>query len=94
VAYPKDAPRPCTVIHHRFVAFLDEHLRETLSVSTQVRRAGEGGGIAKGAARVRDRHCQGRNGWTPGDGYQAAIINHRFLAHAVLSTDEVVDAMR
>src|SRR6478672_12137339 len=25
-----------------------------------------------------------------GDGYQAAIINYRFLAHAVLSTDEVV----
>ena len=29
-----------------------------------------------------------------GDGYQAAIVNYRFLAHAVLSTDEVVDAMR
>ena len=29
-----------------------------------------------------------------GDGYQAAIINYRFLAHAVLSTDEVVAALR
>jgi nicotinamidase-related amidase len=28
-----------------------------------------------------------------GDGYQAAMINYRFLAHAVLSTDEVVKAM-
>jgi nicotinamidase-related amidase len=29
-----------------------------------------------------------------GDGYQAAMINYQFLAHAVLSTDEVVDRMR
>ncbi len=29
-----------------------------------------------------------------GDGYQAAIINYAYLAHAVLSTDETVDAMR
>jgi len=29
-----------------------------------------------------------------GDGYQAAMINYRFLAHAVLSTDAVVDSMR
>ena len=28
-----------------------------------------------------------------GDGYQAAIINYRFLAHAVLSTDETVARM-
>ncbi len=28
-----------------------------------------------------------------GDGYQAAIINYRFLAHAVLSTDEAIDRM-
>ena len=28
-----------------------------------------------------------------GDGYQAAMINYRFLAHAVLSTDEVVRAI-
>ena len=29
-----------------------------------------------------------------GDGYQAALINFSFLAHAVLSTDEVVEAMK
>jgi nicotinamidase-related amidase len=29
-----------------------------------------------------------------GDGYQAAIINYRFLAHAVWSADEAVEAMR
>ncbi len=29
-----------------------------------------------------------------GDGYQAALVNYRFLAHAVLSTDDVVAAMR
>ena len=29
-----------------------------------------------------------------GDGYQAAIINYRFLAHAVWSTDEVVARMQ
>lgn len=28
-----------------------------------------------------------------GDGYQAAMINYRFLAHAVLSTDDVVRAI-
>jgi nicotinamidase-related amidase len=28
-----------------------------------------------------------------GDGYQAAIINYQFIAHAVLSTDETVDRM-
>ena len=29
-----------------------------------------------------------------GDGYQAAIVNYRFLAHTVWSTDEAVEAMR
>jgi len=29
-----------------------------------------------------------------GDGYQAAMINYRFLAHAVLSTSDAVDGMR
>jgi nicotinamidase-related amidase len=29
-----------------------------------------------------------------GDGYQAAVINYRFLAHAVMSTDEAVKAMQ
>ena len=28
-----------------------------------------------------------------GDGYQAALVNYRFLAHAVLATDEVVGRM-
>lgn len=30
---------------------------------------------------------------TRGDGYQAALVNYAFLAHAVVSTDEVVAAM-
>jgi nicotinamidase-related amidase len=29
-----------------------------------------------------------------GDGYQSALINYQFLAHAVLSTDEVTELMR
>ena len=29
-----------------------------------------------------------------GDGYQAAMINYQFLAHAVLSTNEAVERMR
>lgn len=29
-----------------------------------------------------------------GDGYQAAMINYRFLAHALVSTDEVVERMQ
>jgi nicotinamidase-related amidase len=29
-----------------------------------------------------------------GDGYQAAMIKSRFLAHAVMSTDEVIGVMR
>jgi nicotinamidase-related amidase len=28
-----------------------------------------------------------------GDGYQAALINYAFLAHAILTTDELVTAM-
>ncbi len=30
---------------------------------------------------------------TRGDGYQAALINYAFLAHAVVSTEETVSAM-
>lgn len=30
---------------------------------------------------------------TRGDGYRAALVNFAFLAHAVLSTDEVIAAM-
>jgi nicotinamidase-related amidase len=29
-----------------------------------------------------------------GDGYKAALINYGYIANAVLSTDEVVDAMQ
>jgi len=29
-----------------------------------------------------------------GDGYQAALINYRFLAHAVISTDDAIEGMR
>jgi nicotinamidase-related amidase len=29
-----------------------------------------------------------------GDGYEAALVNFRFLAHGVLYTDAVVDAMK
>ena len=29
-----------------------------------------------------------------GDGYEAAIVNYAFLAHAVLTTDDVVVAMQ
>jgi nicotinamidase-related amidase len=29
-----------------------------------------------------------------GDGYQAALINYRFLAHAVISTDDAIKGMR
>lgn len=28
-----------------------------------------------------------------GDGYEAALVNFKFIANAVLSTDEAVDAM-
>jgi len=45
-----------------------------------------------GVAVVKDATAGPRHPvW--GDGYQAAIINYRFLAHAVLSTDETVDCM-
>ena len=29
-----------------------------------------------------------------GDGYQAAIVNYQYLAHAVLSTNEAIERMR
>ncbi len=29
-----------------------------------------------------------------GDGYKAAVINYKFIANAVLTTDEAVSAMR
>ena len=58
---------------------VESHLRELLERGFEV-------AIVKDAT-AGPRHPQ----W--GDGYQAAMINYRFLAHAVLSTDEAVDRM-
>jgi len=59
---------------------VESHLRELLERGLQV-------AVVKDAT-AGPRHPE----W--GDGYQAAIINYRFLAHAVWSTDEAVDHMR
>jgi nicotinamidase-related amidase len=59
---------------------VESHLREFLERGFEV-------AIVKDAT-AGPRHPE----W--GDGYQAAMINYRFLAHAVLSTDETVDRMR
>ena len=59
---------------------VESHLREFLEQGFEV-------------AVVRDATAGPRHPvW--GDGYQAAMINYQFLAHAVLSTDEAVDRMR
>jgi nicotinamidase-related amidase len=58
---------------------VESHLREFLEQGFEVIMAKD--------ATAGPRHPD----W--GDGYQAAIINYRFLAHAVLSTDEVIKAM-
>jgi nicotinamidase-related amidase len=59
---------------------VESHLRELLEQGFEV-------------AVVKDATAGPRHPvW--GDGYQAAMINYRFLAHAVLSTQEVIDAMR
>jgi nicotinamidase-related amidase len=59
---------------------VESHLREFLERGFEV-------------ATVKDATAGPRHpAW--GDGYQAAMINYRFLAHAVLSTDEAVDHMR
>jgi nicotinamidase-related amidase len=59
---------------------VESHLREFLEQGFEV-------------AMVRDATAGPRHPvW--GDGYQAAMINFQFLAHAVLSTDEAVDRMR
>ena len=59
---------------------VESHLREFLEQGFEV-------------AMVKDATAGPRHPvW--GDGYQAAMINYRFLAHAVLSTDEMVDRMR
>jgi nicotinamidase-related amidase len=59
---------------------VESHLREFLEQGFEV-------------AVVKDATAGPRHPvW--GDGYQAAMINYQFLAHAVLSTDEAIDRMR
>ena len=59
---------------------VESHLRELLEQGFEV-------------AVVKDATAGPRHPvW--GDGYQAAMINYQFLAHAVLSTDEAVKGMR
>jgi nicotinamidase-related amidase len=59
---------------------VESHLREFLEQGFEV-------------AMVKDATAGPRHPvW--GDGYQAAVINYQFLAHAVLSTDEAVERMR
>ena len=59
---------------------VESHLRELLERGLQV-------AVVKDAT-AGPRHPE----W--GDGYQAAMINYRFLAHAVWSTDEAIEHMR
>ena len=58
---------------------VESHLRDLLEQGFEVLVASD--------ATAGPRHPE----W--GDSYTAALINFRFLAHAVLYTDEVVDAM-
>ena len=59
---------------------VEYHLRELLEQGFQI-------------AVIKDATAGPRHPvW--GDGYQAAMINYRFLAHAVWSTDEVVARMQ
>ena len=59
---------------------VESHLREFLEQGFEV-------AVAKDAV-AGPRHPE----W--GDGYRAALVNYRFLAHAVLATDDVIAAMR
>jgi nicotinamidase-related amidase len=59
---------------------VESHLRDLLEQGFEV-------AVVKDAT-AGPRHLE----W--GDGYQAAMINYQFLAHAVLSTDEAVERMR
>lgn len=59
---------------------VESHLREFLEQGFEV--------IVVRDATAAPRHPE----W--GDGYTAAIINYKFLAHALLATDEVVAAMK
>ncbi|MEV3901110.1 cysteine hydrolase [Mycobacterium sp. NPDC050551] len=58
---------------------VESHLRDLLENGFEV-------------AVVRDATAGPRHP-TRGDGYQAALINYRFLAHAVVTTEDIVDAM-
>jgi len=58
---------------------VESHLRELIEQGFEV-------AVAKDATAA-PKHPK----W--GDGYTAALINYAYLAHAVLRTDEVVDAM-
>ena len=58
---------------------VESHLRELLEQGFEI-------AVVKDAV-AGPRHPE----W--GDGYQAALINYRFLAHAVLTTAEAVAAM-
>ena len=58
---------------------VESHLRDLLENGFEV-------------AVVRDATAGPRHP-TRGDGYQAALVNYAFLAHAVVTTDEVVAAM-
>jgi len=58
---------------------VESHLRDLLEQGFEV-------AVVKDAT-AGPRHPE----W--GDGYQAALVNYRFLAHAVLSTDEAVERM-
>jgi nicotinamidase-related amidase len=59
---------------------VESHLRDLLEQGFEV-------AVVKDAT-AGPRHPE----W--GDGYQAAMINYQFLAHAVLSTDETIERMR
>jgi nicotinamidase-related amidase len=59
---------------------VESHLRDLLEQGFEVLVARD--------ATAGPRHPE----W--GDGYTAALINFRFLAHAVLNTDDVIDAMK
>ena len=59
---------------------VESHLRDLLENGFEV-------------AVVRDATAGPRHP-TRGDGYQSALINYAFLAHAVIATEEVVSAMR
>jgi nicotinamidase-related amidase len=59
---------------------VESHLRDLLEQGFEV--------IVARDATAAPRHPE----W--GYGYTAALINFRFLAHAVLATDEIVKSMR